>query len=192
MKSVALYCRVSTSDQNCQLQRDELTRYAQARGWAIHAIYEDQMTGRNVNRPQFQQALMDARSRQIDVFLVWKLDRAFRSMKDMVVTLGELGELGVEFVSFKDNLDLTTSTGKLMTHILGAFAEFEASMIKERVVSGLAAAKRRGVQLGRPKTVDAEKILRLRQQGQSMRQIAKALGVGLGSVSAAIQASHGK
>lgn len=192
MKSVAIYCRVSTSDQNCQLQRDELSRYAQARGWNVHAIYEDQMTGRNVNRPQFQLALKDARSRKIDLFLVWKLDRAFRSMKDMVITLGELGELGVEFVSLKDNLDLTTSTGKLMTHILGAFAEFEASMIKERVVSGLAAAKRRGVQLGRPKTVDAEEILKLRKQGKSMRQISKALGVGLGSVSAAIRASQGK
>ncbi len=188
MKRVALYCRVSTNDQNCQLQRDDITRFVKARQWSIQGVYEDQATGRTTMRPQFQKALGAARRREIDVLVVWRLDRAFRSMRDMVLILGELKELGVEFVSLQDNLDFTTSTGKLMANIIGSFAEYESNIIRERVRAGLAAAKRRGVQLGRPKTVDIVAVQNLRQQGQSMRQIAKALGVGLGSVSAALRA----
>lgn len=187
MRNVAIYCRVSTTDQNCDLQRNELQRYCAARGWILFAVYEDQMTGRHSNRPEFQQLLRDARTRKIDIVLVWKLDRAFRSLKDMVVVLGELGEIGVEFVSVQDNLDLTTSTGKLMAHILGAFAEFEASLIRERVVAGLAAAKEKGIRLGRPSKVDRVAVLQLREQGRTVRQIADELGIGIGSVSAALR-----
>lgn len=189
MRTVAIYCRVSTLDQSCQLQRDELLRYAKARGWNVYGVFEDQVSGRTTLRPQFQKALGAARRRQIDTLLVWKLDRAFRSLKDMVNILGELKDLGVEFVSLQDNLDMTTSTGKLMAQIIGSFAEYEADMIRERVVAGLAAAKKRGVQLGRPKKVDEAEVIKLRQQGKSCRQIARELNIGLGSVSTALKSN---
>lgn len=117
--------------------------------------------------------LIDARDKKIDVIICWKLDRLFRSLKDLILTLQELSDLGVEFVALKDGVDLTTNTGRLMTHILGAFAEFEASIIRSRVKAGLDQAVRNGVILGRRKSRPSELIRELKSKGYTYRQIAR-------------------
>lgn len=176
-KRVCVYLRVSTQDQNTALQKAELEQYCLARGLSISHIYEDKATGTNTARPEFQSMLKNARSRRFDVLLVWKLDRFARSLKDLVNNLTELTELGLEFISLKDNLDLSTSAGRLMLHMLGAFAEFEAALIKERVRAGIENAKRKGTKFGRPKVTNAEIVMRLRDEGLSLSAIAKRIGV---------------
>ena len=186
-KRCAIYCRVSTQDQNSSLQVRELTEFVNNRtGWTIHRVYEDKRTGSNGNRPQLKALLKAARQREIDVVICWKLDRWFRSLKEIVTTLQELNELGVEFVSLKDNLDLTTSTGLLMMHIIAAFSEWEVSILRERVRSGLIAAKARGVVLGRPQTVTPvliEQVVTLRAQGLSIREIEQRLNKAISKTS---------
>jgi DNA invertase Pin-like site-specific DNA recombinase len=125
----------------------------------------------------------DARRRKIDIILVWRLDRFGRSLKHLVVSLDELKTLGVGFVSLKESLDFTTPTGRLMLHLLGAFAEFEKDLIRERVIAGVAHAKAKGKRLGRPNgDVDLEKLLVLRQQGLSIRGISKEMNMSIGLV----------
>ncbi len=182
MKRVALYLRVSSEEQKLDLQRDELTRFVKARDWDLIEVFEEKMTATKGNRPELKKLLTSARQRKIDIIVCWKMDRFFRSLKDLVVTLQELGELGVELVSLKDNLDLSTSQGKLMMHLLGAFAEFEASLIQERVRAGVQAYRKRHGKWGRPKSIDSEAIIQLRNQGLTYRQISQKLSVGHGSV----------
>lgn len=185
---VAAYLRVSTADQSTELQRRELEVYAAARGWATPMIYEDHgASGTTAKRPQLQRLMQDARARRVNIVLVWKLDRFARSLKDLILMLQELSELGVSFVSLKDNLDMTTSAGRLMVHMLGAFAEFEASLIRERVRAGIANARANGKQLGRPKTRNDESIKDMRSRGLSIRQIAVALRVSKGAVQRALK-----
>ena len=181
-KRCALYCRVSTQDQSTQLQQRELEEFAKHRGWTVVQVFTDKASGTNRNRPQLKAMMMAVRCRHVDIVLCWKLDRFFRSLKDMVVTLQELTDLDVAFVSLKDQIDLTTASGRLMMHLLASFAEFEGALIRERVCAGLANAKRKGRRLGRPKTRDDEKILALRAEGLSHRQIAAQLGISKGSV----------
>jgi DNA invertase Pin-like site-specific DNA recombinase len=126
--------------------------------------------------------LTDSRDGKIDVIVCWKLDRLFRSLKDLMNTLQELTDLHVEFVALKDNIDLTTNTGRLLTHILGAFAEFEASIIRSRVNAGLAEAKRKGIKLGRRKTRPCALIQELRKNGYSYRRIADLAGCSISTV----------
>ena len=178
MKRVGIYIRVSTTDQDTTMQRRDLVDYAKARGWSIQHIYEDKATGTNTNRRDLKELQSQAQQRKFDILLVWKLDRIFRSIKDCINGLHEFAELGVEFVSLKDSgIDMTTPSGKLMLHMLAAFAEFEASLIKMRVKAGLELARKRGKKLGRPKKRDDQKIRSLRNQGYSLREIAKLAGV---------------
>lgn len=176
-KKFVLYLRVSTLEQNSDMQRLELTEYASKRGWS-YEILEDKSTGRNSNRPALKRLMLLARQRKIDGIAVWRADRLFRSLKEAVVTLSELSEIGVAFYSHKDGIDLSTSQGRLLANLLFALAEFESDLIKSRVVSGLQAAKARGVRLGRPQVVTPEivhKVVMLRQQGQSIRNISNLL-----------------
>ena len=182
----AVYLRVSTQDQSTDLQKSDLTAYAKARGFE-YQIYEDKQTGTNGDRKALKRLLKDAKERKIDVVLCWKLDRFFRSLKDLVNTLTEFSEIGVTFISLKDNFDLTTSAGRLMMQMLGAFAEFEASLTRERVCAGLKQAKERGVTLGRPTVAKKDEVLRLKQDGLSVRQIAKDLHVSRGAVNYALK-----
>jgi putative DNA-invertase from lambdoid prophage Rac len=185
---VGIYVRVSTLDQSTDLQVKELQAYAASRGWSLISVYDDTgRTGTNTNRPMFKKLLQDARARKLDIVVCWKLDRLARSLKDLVSTLTELGELGVAFVSMRDQIDLTTSTGRLMAHMLGAFAEFEASLIRERVRAGLKNAREKGKALGRPKTRDDAAIGALRSSGLSIRQIATRLNCSIGSVQRSIR-----
>lgn len=185
---IAIYIRVSTQDQSLDLQRSELTRFAKARGWKIHRIYEEKATGTNDKRPQLQALMRAAQSRDYDLVLVWKLDRFARSLKNLLTALQEFEALGVTFVSLKDNLDLSTPAGRLMAQMIGAFAEFEASLIKERVVAGLREAKRKGVQLGRPCEIDRAKVLALKAKGRSYQAIATKLGCSKSGISKILKA----
>ena len=180
---VGIYLRVSTQDQSTDLQRREIEQYVKARGWDDIAIYEDKATGTNGNRPSLKQLLSDARERKVDVLICWKLDRFFRSLKDLISTLQEFNELGVQFISLKDNIDMTTSAGRLMLHIIGAFGEFEASLIQERVRAGLRAAKANGTVLGRPPRIDPRQVIQLRNKGLSLSEIGKQIGATKGAVS---------
>jgi putative DNA-invertase from lambdoid prophage Rac len=183
---VGIYLRVSTLEQSTDLQRREISTYLQARGWHASTTFEDKASGTHLGRPAFQRLMKEAAARNLDVIVCWRLDRFSRSLKDLVVTLQELTEVGVAFVSIRDQIDLTTSAGRLMLHLIGAFAEFEASLIRERVRSGLNAAKARERKLGRPRKRDDDQIILLRSQGLSYGQIQKRLGVSKGMVCRAL------
>ncbi len=180
---VAIYLRVSTTDQSTEIQHNEIISFVESRGWIIYKIYEDKESGTKSNRPALRLLLQAVHQRQVDVVVCWKLDRLFRSLKDLVTMLQEFSELGVTFVALRDQIDMTTASGRLMTHLLGAFAEFEASLIRERVRAGIANARRKGVKLGRPRSIDMDRALTLRQQGLSLSEIAKELGTTKSGVS---------
>jgi DNA invertase Pin-like site-specific DNA recombinase len=177
---IAIYARVSTVDQSVDMQISELKEYAQHRGWTIVGEYIDiGQSGAKESRPALNSILKDAHARKCDGILVWKIDRLARSLKHLVNTLAELDARGVIFVSLRDGPDLSTPAGRSQMHIVGAMAEFERSLIVERVNSGIASARRRGVKFGRPRTyVSADKIQALRDEGMPWRAIAKKLKVG--------------
>lgn len=182
----ALYARVSTANngQNPQVQVRELLDYCGRRGWEIVATYIDHgVSGSKESRPELDKLLAAARRREFDVLLCWKLDRLARSLKHLVNLLSELESLGVALVSLSDSLDLSTPQGRLMFQIIGAMAEFERSLIQERVRSGLRNARAKGKRLGRPRViVDAARIAGLRAQGLSWPKIARELGLSVGTV----------
>jgi DNA invertase Pin-like site-specific DNA recombinase len=171
------------------MQLAELREYASRRGWDVFSEYVDiGISGSKESRPELNRLMADAHRRQIDIVLVWKTDRFGRSLRHLVNALGDLDSYGVAFVSLRDNLDLSTPSGRLMFQIIGAMAEFERSLIQERVRAGLANSKRKGQILGRPKrAVDREQILQMQAQGQSLRLIAANLGVGYGTVRSRLQ-----
>lgn len=183
-KRVGVYVRVSTTDQSCDMQKNAINEYLEARGWANDAVYFEDAgrTGTNTNRPEFKRLMSEARARRLDIVVVFKLDRFARSLKDLILNLEELSQLGVAFISLRDAVDLTTSAGRLMVNMLGAFAAFEADLIKERVRAGLMNARAQGKQLGRPKERDDAVIRRLRADGLSLRAIATKVGVSKSSV----------
>jgi len=188
---VALYARVSTlNGQDPEMQLAELREYAVRRGLEIAEEYVDHgISGAKESRPALNRLMADAHRRRFDAVLVWKIDRFGRSLKHLVNALAELDGRGVAFISLRDNLDLSTPSGRLMFQIIGAMAEFERSLIQERVRAGIRRARCRGVRLGRPGAdVDRNRVIELRSQGASLRTIARKLGVGLGTVSRALPA----
>ena len=181
----ALYARVSTMNgQDPEMQLRELREYCQRRKWTIAGEFVDQgVSGSKDSRPELNRLMQAAKQREFDAVLVWKLDRFGRSLRHLVNALAELEALGVTFVSLKDNLDLSTPAGRLMFQIIGAMAEFERSLIAERVKAGLRNARAKGKRLGRPPMVlDRAQIARLRAQGRSIREIAAELGCSAGVV----------
>jgi putative DNA-invertase from lambdoid prophage Rac len=186
MHKVAIYARVSTIDQNCEMQLTDLRTYAKARGWAVFGEYVDTgWSGAKASRPELDRLMKDARMRKVDCILVWKLDRWGRSVSNLLASLEELKGLGVRWISVTQNMDTdeTNPAAKLLMHMLAAVAEFERSMIQERVKAGMKAAKHRGAKFGRPKAVfDRVKAREMRQSGASLRDIATAFGVGVGTV----------
>jgi DNA invertase Pin-like site-specific DNA recombinase len=188
---VAIYARVSTLHcQNPEMQLDELREYASRREWTIVDSYLDEgISGSKESRPELNRLMADAHRRKFDAVLVWKIDRFGRSLKHLVNAIADLGAYGVAFVSLRDNLDLSTPSGRLMFQIIGAMAEFERSLIQERVRAGLRNARAKGKRLGRPAVfVDAAEVQRLRSQGLAWRAVASRLGIGLGT---AIRAAQG-
>jgi DNA invertase Pin-like site-specific DNA recombinase len=184
----AIYARVSTTNhgQDATLQTHDQHQFAEARGWEVFDDYVDQgVSGSKDSRPELNRLMADARRRKFDIVLVWKLDRFGRSLRHLVNALAEFESLGIAFVSLSDNLDLGTPSGRLMFNIIGAMAEFERELIRERVRAGMKNAKAKGARIGRPRvTVDAAEIALLRDSGLSLRRIAVHLGVSLGTVAA--------
>jgi DNA invertase Pin-like site-specific DNA recombinase len=180
----ALYARVSSHDQQTlPMQNRALREYAARRGWAITMQVKE--VGSGASQRQLREKLMDAaRRRDIDVVLVWRLDRWGRSVADLLATLQELEHLGVGFVSLTEALDLTTPAGRAMAGLLAVFAEFERDVLRERVRAGLAHARENGKRLGRPITaaLHADQVRKLRGSGLSKSEIARRLNIGRTSV----------
>jgi len=186
---VALYARVSTlNNQDPEMQLAELREYAGRRGWQIVEEFTDQgVSGCRESRPALNRLMSDACRRRFDAVLVWKIDRFGRSLKHLVNALAELAALGVAFISLRDNIDLSTPSGRLMFQIIGAMAEFERALIQERVRAGLRNARAKGRRLGRPRViVDASRIASLRSQGRSWAEIKDEIGVSKGTAQRAL------
>lgn len=190
-KRVVLYARCSTTrDQNPEVQLAELRRFCIARNWIIlEEITDHGFSGTTNDRPGLKKLLQLVRERQVDVVVVLKLDRLFRSLKHLVITVEEFEELNVEFVSVKDQFDLTTSAGRLLRNLLACFAEFEAALIRERTLIGLDHAVAMGKKLGRPQTKDINAIQELRAKGLSYREIASRLNCSMGAVCRALKSA---
>jgi DNA invertase Pin-like site-specific DNA recombinase len=184
MFRVGLYARVSTHDQQTlSLQMRAMREYAAKRGRTIAAQIKEVGSGA-AERELRENLLAAARRREIDVVLVWRLDRWGRSLVDLVVTLKELAELGVSFVSLTEALDLTTPTGRAMAGLLSVFAEFEHEILRERIRAGIAEARLKGKRFGRPLTAakKADQIRKLYRAGVSKAEIARRLEIGRTSV----------
>jgi DNA invertase Pin-like site-specific DNA recombinase len=184
MFRVGLYARVSTLDQHTiPLQIRALREYADRRGWNIVMQVREVDSGA-AQRQAREKLLEAARRREIDVVLVWRLDRWGRSVTDLLATLQELQHLGVGFVSLTEALDLTTPAGRAMAALLAVFAEFEREILRERVRAGLAHARQNGKRLGRPPTatLQANQVRKLFRAGVSKAEIARRLHIGRTSV----------
>ncbi len=186
-KVVALYARVSTLDQNCEVQLEDLRRYADKR-FASYCEYTDAgFSGTQRHRPQLDALIRDARRRLFDVVLVWKFDRFARSLKHLIESLHEFSALGIDFISLTEGVDTTTPAGQLLFHIVGAVAQFERDLIAERVRAGMAHARAMGKRIGRPRAaVDVEAVSKLRVEGRSLREIAQTLNVPVSRVRRAL------
>jgi putative DNA-invertase from lambdoid prophage Rac len=188
----AIYARVSTGDQNCQMQLAELRQYCATRGWEIYGEYVDRISGVKPSRPGRDKLMKHVRARRVDAVLVWKLDRWGRSLADSVITMQELASAGARFICTTQGLDTDDSNpmGRAMLGMLQVFAQFERDMINERVNAGVKryqiehAAGRacsksgKNLPIGRPKRIfRVDEAVRLRAEGFSWRKIAKRLGV---------------
>jgi DNA invertase Pin-like site-specific DNA recombinase len=176
-KRAAIYVRVSTNEQETDMQEAELREYAEHRGWS-YTMYRDRgQSGAKQDRPALNEMLGDMRRRKFDVMLVWSLDRLARSLKHLLSIAEECKSLGVDLVSLKQNVDTTVPAGRLTFQVLGAVAEIEREMLRERVKAGMAQARRAGKRVGRPArrqfhATDIEKMKTLRSAGTSIRQLA--------------------
>jgi putative DNA-invertase from lambdoid prophage Rac len=152
----AIYARVSTQDQNCEMQVRELREYAARRGWDVHAEYVDTgWSGAKASRPQLDRLTRDAALRRFDAVLVWKLDRFGRSVRHCLDGIEALRAHGVRFLAVSQSIDTDESnpTARLLLHILASVAEFERELIRERVRAGIRSAKHKGKTLGRKRVV---------------------------------------
>src|ERR1700732_4839099 len=176
-KRAAIYVRVSTAEQETDLQEHELMEYCKNRGWSC-AVYRDKgQSGAKNDRPALTVMMNDLRRRKIDVVVVWALDRLARSLKQFLSIAEDCRSVCVDLVSLKQNVDTTLPAGRLTFQVLGAVAEFEREMLRERVKAGMAQARRSGKHVGRParRTFHADEIGRmrlLRSQGMSIRKLA--------------------
>jgi DNA invertase Pin-like site-specific DNA recombinase len=177
----AIYARVSTADQTCEMQLRELREYVAARKWTVDTEYVDTgWSGAKASRPELNRLMADARKRRFDAVLVWKLDRWGRSVADSIKSIQELTSLGVRFIAVTQNIDTDESNpmSRFLLHIMAAFAELEREIIRERVTAGVRAAKANGKQLGRPKRVfRRDEAIRMRGNGMSWRRVAAELDV---------------
>ena len=170
----ALYLRVSSNDQNPETQRYDLLQLVQQRGLTIVDEYVDKLSGARARRPGLDRLMSDARRGRFDVVVVWAFDRLARSVRHFLETLDELNHLNIGFVSFRENIDTSGPLGRAMIIIVSAVAELERNLIVERVKAGMRRAKLEGQHIGRPKLiVDRDAVLRDRQRGISIRQLAK-------------------
>jgi DNA invertase Pin-like site-specific DNA recombinase len=187
MKVVALYARVSTPDQSCDSQLDDLRRYARQRFDDIREYIDVGVSGAQRHRPSLDALMAEARKKRFDVVLVWKFDRFARSLKHLIDSLEDFHALGIHFISYTEGVDTTTPSGRLLFHMVGAVAQFERDLIAERVRAGIAHAKAIGKRIGRPPAeIDVEQVCKLRAQNLSLRKIARVLGVPVSRVRRAL------
>jgi DNA invertase Pin-like site-specific DNA recombinase len=191
MKRAALYMRISTKGhgQTTETQALALREYAAHRGFVIVEEYRDEgISGAKDSRPALDRLMKDARARKFDVVVVARFDRFARSVSHLLRALEEFGHLGVDFVSLSESIDTSTPVGKMIFTVLGAVAELERNLIKERVHMGISRARKQGKTLGRPRVeVDAHQVAGLRSRGLSWNQIAQRLNVGRGTAERAFR-----
>jgi len=189
-KRAALYARVSTlNGQNPEMQLHEMRDYCQRRGFMIANEYVDKgISGARERRPALDMLMADCRKRLVDAVVVYRYDRFARSLRQLVIALEEFRALGIDFISLHEGVDTSTPNGRLVFGIFASIAEFERELIRDRVRSGLAAAKARGKQLGRPRAnVDVGRIAALRALGTPWRTISRQMGLGVGTIHKALQ-----
>ena len=181
---VAIYARVSTKDQSCDLQLRDLRAYCSARKFKVFREYVDVgESGAKDSRPELNSLIADARKRKFDAIIVWRFDRFARSTKHLLLALEEFRSLGIQFISYQENIDTSSPLGQALFTIVSAVAQLERDLIRERVNAGIRHARACGKQLGRPRrVVDRDEIVRLKEEGASLRQIAKKLRIGYGTV----------
>jgi DNA invertase Pin-like site-specific DNA recombinase len=189
---IGIYAHVSTKDQSCELQVRDLRAYCAARGFDLVREYVDVgQSGAKDSRPELNILMDDARKRQFDAIVVWRFDRFARSTKRLLSALEEFRSLGIQFISYQENIDTSSALGQALFTIVSAVAQLERDLIRERVTAGIRNARANGKKLGRPKSgVELERILELKALGQSLREIAATLGVGYGTVRARLVTSH--
>ena len=189
-KRVGLYARVSTLEKGQDRAADrpeaqllQLREYAHRRGFEIQGEYIDYTSGTTEDRLQYQTMLEATRKRRIDVVLVWRYDRFARSTQALVNALKEFQKLGVDFISYQENIDTTTPTGELIFQVMASLAQFESSLISQRVKAGMARAKAQGKHIARPPIPAAQQkqIIALYEQGLPINQISKQLGIAYGT-----------
>lgn len=184
----ALYARVSTGHQDHRLQLDALRRVAEQRGWEV-VEYIDTASGSGAKLPERERLLADAQGGALDVVACWRFDRFARSTRDLLDALDRFRLWNVEFISLQEGIDTSTPTGRMMFTVIGALAEFEKALIRERVQAGVQAARRRGKVLGRPKrAVDLQRAIRLRGEGRGWRSVARVVGVPVSTLRRAVAA----
>ena len=187
---VAIYARVSRGQgQDPEMQLRELREFCQRRGWATAKEHVDAgVCGAREHRPQLDRLMADCRRRRLDAVIVYRYDRFARSLRQLVNALEEFRSLGIEFISLHEGVDTSTPNGRLVFGIFASIAEFERELIRDRVRSGIAAARSKGKRLGRPRVeVDAARIATLRASGLSWPKIAAELGVSVGTLYGAAQ-----
>src|SRR5215472_8355342 len=179
MKRAAIYARVSTHNgQNPEMQLEEVRQYCRRREWTVVREYVDKgVCGAQESRPSLDQLLTDCRKRAVDCVVVYRYDRFARSLRQLVNALEDFRSLDIDFISIHEGVDTSTANGRLVFGIFASIAEFERELIRDRVRSGLAAAKARGKVLGRPRIVaDAHEIASLRASGAPWRTISRKAG----------------
>ena len=189
---IGIYARVSTKDQSCELQVRDLRAYCTARGFDLIREYVDVgQSGAKDSRPELNKLMDDARKRQFDAIVVWRFDRFARSTKHLLSALEEFRSLGIQFISYQENIDTSSALGQALFTIVSAVAQLERDLIRERVTAGIRNAQANGKKQGRPKSsVDRDRILELKAEGHSLRQIAATLGVSYGTVRERLLTSH--
>jgi DNA invertase Pin-like site-specific DNA recombinase len=203
-KRAVIYVRVSTSnktrngdgfEQNPEVQEGPLRRMIAQREWTLVRVYSDRMSGAKENRPGLNGLMQAAKRGEFDVVVVWRFDRFARSIEQLVLALAEFRSLGVDFVSCQEALDTSTPMGKAMFTIIGAMAELERNVIRERVMAGMGFARRHGTKsgnrIGRPRRIfDRHEVLQLRESGMSIERIAKQMRIGVGTVVRVMKANQ--
>ena len=181
---VAIYARVSTDEQTNQNQEFELKKVAKRMGWTVTAVYAATISGAKSKRPELDKLLKSAMRKEIDVIMAWSVDRLGRSLQHLVTLLADIQSKEVDLYLHQQGIDTTVPSGKMMYQMCGVFAEFERSMVRERVMAGLERARAQGKRLGRPPVppILINKMKRMREEGMTLTAIAKKVGVSVGKV----------
>ena len=192
MKKVAIYARVSTDKQTCENQLQELRATAQRMGYTVVAEFVDSgISGMKTrqDRPALNALMKSATQRRFDMVMCWSIDRLGRSLQNLVEILNEMQSMKIDMFFLQQGMDTTTPSGRMIFSVFGAIGEFERNLIRERVIAGQKRAVANGVKIGRPSKMNdgmRSAIKLLREKGMGIKQIAKQLQVGIGTVYSAI------